>query len=91
MSIIRRLSVVMVNLEITWKSDKLSVSMKIGIGLLTISSMSFLIANVMSKAWAKAIVSLPRTDVETLLDLCDDQYNGWHLFSLSANNKMYPI
>ena len=84
MSIICRFSVVMVDLVITSKSDKLSVSMTIVIGLLTTSSMSLLIASVMSKASAKAIVSLPRTDLETLLDLFDGQYNGWNLFSLSA-------
>ena len=66
MSIINRFSVVIVDFFITSKSDKLSVSIEIGIVWLVISSMSFLIAKVMSKASAKAIVSLPRTDLETL-------------------------
>ena len=55
MSIINHFSVVIDDFLITSNNDKLSVSIEIGIVWLVISSMSFLIAKVISKASAKAI------------------------------------
>lgn len=44
--------------------------------LFSISFISLFIEKIISKTSAKAIVSLPKTNLETLFDMYEDQYKG---------------